>query len=141
MDPLVTTRQGGADTLRFDAQTDDLAEVIPDLGAGDCVYLAFGLANPNWVHAHPLEARACNVDATQRVLERVLERGARAVFFSTENVFDGRTGGYDESSVPNPLTEYGRLKVEVERDLQARGGDWIIVRIGATVTEGLGGNA
>jgi len=40
--------------------------------------------------------------------------GARFVFFSTDLVFDGRTGGYKESDIPSPVTPYGEMKAEAE---------------------------
>ena len=36
------------------------------------------------------------------------------IFFSTDLVFDGRVGNYDESSVPNPLSVYAKTKLEAE---------------------------
>jgi dTDP-4-dehydrorhamnose reductase len=141
--PVSTTRSVRRGLVSFDVLQNELPDVVPDLGSGDCVYLAFGLTNLNWVHAHPHESRMVNVEATMRVADRALDRGARVVFISSEQVFDGSQGGYDEASTPNPLTEYGRQKAEVENRLVDRGGrdgDWIIVRTGATVTDRFGEN-
>lgn len=37
------------------------------------------------------------------------------VYFSTEYIFDGDAGPYDEAAVPNPLSVYGRSKLEGEK--------------------------
>ncbi len=37
------------------------------------------------------------------------------IFFSSDLVFDGRHGNYDESASPNPLSVYAETKVEAER--------------------------
>jgi dTDP-4-dehydrorhamnose reductase len=37
------------------------------------------------------------------------------IFFSTDLVFDGKQGHYDEAAVPSPLNVYGETKVEAEQ--------------------------
>jgi dTDP-4-dehydrorhamnose reductase len=72
--------------------------------------------------AHPQEAAAVNVGGTQHVAEL----GAPLVLFSTDYVFDGRKREpYVESDSPNPLSVYGRTKLQAEA---AAGGDAWIVR-------------
>ena len=63
--------------------------------------------------ANPALAQRLNVEVTRRLAE--LCATASLVFFSTDLVFDGRAGNYDESAVPNPLSVYGRTKAEAER--------------------------
>ena len=54
-----------------------------------------------------------NFEATATLCE--LARDTRLVFFSTDLVFDGKTGGYDESAPVNPLTVYAWTKMEAEK--------------------------
>ena len=61
----------------------------------------------------PARARAVNVDATRHLVE--LAKGIRFVFLSTDLVFDGRDGGYDETAAVNPLNFYAETKAEAER--------------------------
>lgn len=61
----------------------------------------------------PELARRTNVEATALLAE--LAANIPFVFFSTDLVFDGRTGGYGESSPTNPLSYYGETKVAAER--------------------------
>ena len=61
--------------------------------------------------ANPQEAAAVNVGGTQHVLEL----GAPLVLFSTDYVFDGlKREPYVESDAPNPLSVYGRTKLQAE---------------------------
>jgi dTDP-4-dehydrorhamnose reductase len=60
----------------------------------------------------PDATRLVNVDGLQRVAERA--PGALLVVFSSEYVFDGRTGPYSEEDAVAPINEYGRQKVAVE---------------------------
>src|SRR5260370_28221207 len=122
VDTVATSRSGGPGFIPFDVLRNDLTDVVPDLGPHDCVYLAFGLTNLNWVHAHPKESRMVNVESTLRIIHQALDCGARVVFFSSEQVFDGRKGGYDETGPPNPITQYGRQKGRVEKPPNERAG-------------------
>jgi dTDP-4-dehydrorhamnose reductase len=62
---------------------------------------------------HPTLARTLNVDMTVRLAE--LARDIRFIFLSTDLVFDGRVGQYDETAEVNPLSVYAETKVEAER--------------------------
>jgi len=63
--------------------------------------------------ADPALARKINVDATACLTELAAE--IPFVFFSTDLVFDGRRGNYDEAAAVNPLSVYAETKVAAER--------------------------
>lgn len=60
--------------------------------------------------------------------------GIRAIFISTDLVFDGEKGNYTESDIPNTLMPYGRYKAEMERGLLALDYDLVIVRTSLIIT-------
>ena len=63
--------------------------------------------------ADPPLARRLNIEVTQRLSE--LAGNIPFLFFSSDLVFDGQQGNYDESAAPNPLSVYAETKVEAER--------------------------
>jgi dTDP-4-dehydrorhamnose reductase len=63
--------------------------------------------------ANPALARRLNVEVTALLAELAAE--IPFVFPSTDLVFDGRTGNYDESAVVNPLSVYADTKAAAER--------------------------
>ena len=67
--------------------------------------------------ANPPLARKLNVDVTALLAE--LAASIPFIFFSTDLIFDGTTGNYDESAAPNPLSVYGETKVAAERIVMA----------------------
>jgi dTDP-4-dehydrorhamnose reductase len=69
------------------------------------------------------------VTATLALADAARAAGATFVFLSSEYVFDGEDGPYDEGREVNPINEYGRQKVEVERALADAGDDWIVARV------------
>src|SRR6185436_18762811 len=60
----------------------------------------------------PALARKVNVDVTTHLAE--LAAAIPFFFFSTDLVFDGSKGDYDESAPVNPLSVYGDTKVAAE---------------------------
>ncbi len=61
----------------------------------------------------PELARKLNVELTAALAD--LSSGIPFVFFSTDLVFDGQRGDYDESAPVNPLSVYAETKVAAER--------------------------
>ena len=115
----------------FDMGKAALRAAVPDLGANDAVFLLAGYISPAWIFANPDAARALNLDASRRIADEAAAAGARLVFMSTDQVFDGATGGYVETAAPRPLNLYGRLKAEMERHVLALTG--IVARTGWNV--------
>ena len=67
--------------------------------------------------ANPPLARKLNIEVTALLAE--LASDIPLIFFSTDLVFDGRTGSYDESARANPLSLYAETKVAAERIILA----------------------
>jgi dTDP-4-dehydrorhamnose reductase len=116
----------------FDMGAVPLCTVIPDLGINDVVYLLAGYISPSWIFANPEAAHRLNLDCTKRIVDEVAASGARLIFMSTDQVFDGVAGGYVETSATRPLNLYGHLKaaveehvLAVERNVVARTG-WVV---------------
>jgi len=72
-----------------------------------------GLTKTRLCQQEPALARKLNVDVTARLAE--LAADIPLVFFSTDLVFDGGKGNYDETDSPNPLNIYAETKLAAER--------------------------
>ncbi|MBM4121453.1 MAG: SDR family oxidoreductase [Nitrospira sp.] len=71
------------------------------------------LSKPQVCQQDPDLARKINVEATAVLAE--LAADIPFIFFSSDLVFDGRMGNYDESAPVNPLSFYAETKVTAER--------------------------
>jgi len=70
-----------------------------------------------------------NAAAVETLADECRKVGARLVQVSTDFVFDGEDGPYDESARPDPVNYYGRSKLAGENAVRASGlGSWAIVR-------------
>jgi dTDP-4-dehydrorhamnose reductase len=74
------------------------------------------------------EAKALNTDATKTlaILAEMFEM--RFIFISTDLVFDGTKGNYDELDTPNPLSYYAETKLEAELQVKNLVRNHVILR-------------
>ena len=79
------------------------------------IFLTGALTHVDYCEDHPNEAFAINMEGPRAVAEAARALGAQLVFYSTEYVFDGKAGPYDEQDPPSPLSVYGQSKLAAER--------------------------
>lgn len=96
----------------------------------DYVIHAAGIPNQQFCIEHPELAHAVNVDGAVYVAEACKRVGAKLVFISTEQVFNGSNepGPYKEEDTPIPDTVYGENKLECERLLKDILNEYWVVR-------------
>jgi dTDP-4-dehydrorhamnose reductase len=82
------------------------------------------LSSSTACQSDPALARKVNVEVTELLAE--LAVNISFYLFSTDLVFDGRTGHYSESTTVNPLMVYGETKVAAERIVLANPGHTVI---------------
>jgi dTDP-4-dehydrorhamnose reductase len=83
------------------------------------------------VDACETEKESClklNVEAVRHLSEACAAHDIHLVHLSTDFVFDGKSGPYREEDIPNPLSFYGRSKLEAEKILQSSSIRWAILR-------------
>jgi dTDP-4-dehydrorhamnose reductase len=112
-----------------------------DLTEAEAVHKAFMAFRPDVVihtaamsdvdacERHPEAAHRVNVQGTEAIARAAMAVGARLISISTDQVYDGATGHYDEADVPHPLMVYGRTKLEAERRAAAICPHTVILRL------------
>jgi dTDP-4-dehydrorhamnose reductase len=104
-----------------DARTREELDVTQPLRAdAEFVLHAAAWTDVDGAEAHPDDARLVNVEGTRNVAAL----GAPVVYFSSDYVFDGsKREPYVESDEPNPLSVYGRTKLDGEREVRE---GWVV---------------
>jgi dTDP-4-dehydrorhamnose reductase len=87
-----------------------LREVKPEV-----VFFPAAEPNVDWCEVETDAAYRANVAPAIQALETTSSMNAKFVFFSSDYVFDGAAGPYDETAATAPLSAYGRQKLEVEK--------------------------
>lgn len=89
------------------------AEVIAAVKPDVILHIA-AIANIDYSEANQAETASVNTETTGRLARLAAEHGARFIFCSTDNVFDGVDGFYNEDALVSPVNFYGRTKVAAE---------------------------
>ncbi|WP_200975702.1 SDR family oxidoreductase [Echinicola sp. 20G] len=77
------------------------------------------------------EKEACyqqNVAAVQHIIKACEQHDSYMVHVSTDFIFDGEDGPYDEAAKPNPVNYYGETKLLAEELIQHSNINWGIAR-------------
>jgi len=80
----------------------------------DVIVHCGALTHVDYCESHPEESYEKTVQSTANLIGLAKECNARFVFISTDYVFDGHNGPYRETAAVNPLSVYGRHKLEAE---------------------------
>lgn len=101
-----------------------LREARPEVIVNAAAYTAVDRAETEEALAHAINAAAPGI-----LGEEAKRLGAYVLHYSTDYVFDGtKEGAYLETDAVNPLSAYGRTKLEGERRLAASGCDHAVLR-------------
>lgn len=100
-----------------------LRETAPDL-----VLNCAAICKVEKCEMHQDYAWDVNVGGTQNVLD-VLAPGIRLLYISSDHVFSGDTGPYHENSVPDPISFYGKTRVEAEQRVLEQRPDSLVIRV------------
>lgn len=88
------------------------------------------LTDLSFCEQNPDKAYLTNAAGTYHVALGARSAGAKLVYVSTSDVFDGtKNGPYTETDVPNPTTVYGRSKHLGELAVKSLLDDYIIMRV------------
>ena len=98
--------------LRLDAPAGFDYELIQ---RSDVVLLAAAISAPDICAREHSRAWGVNVTGTTEFINRVLARGARIIFFSTDMVYGERSDAFDETAESLPAGEYAVMKRAVEK--------------------------
>lgn len=74
------------------------------------------------------DAWKINVKGVEYIAEAARAIDARIIHISTDYIFDGKNGPYDENALPNPIGYYGRTKLASENALKISGTLFTILR-------------
>jgi dTDP-4-dehydrorhamnose reductase len=94
----------------------------------EIVVHAGAMSKPDECEQNQWQAYVTNVEGTVTMLLNAGEYKSFFVFVSTDFIFDGTKGMYNEDDLPGPVNFYGKTKWEAEAAVKEYEYDWSIVR-------------
>jgi dTDP-4-dehydrorhamnose reductase len=130
---LTDIQDKGEDTRGFEyfpldiTRKDEVKERVREFSPSIIINCA-AYTNVDGCETEKLLSWRVNVDAVKHFIIASRIHSSKIIHISTDYVFDGRIGNYDESSKPNPLSYYGKGKLASENALVTSGVKNAIVR-------------
>jgi dTDP-4-dehydrorhamnose reductase len=108
---------------------DEIEKVYEGFSPTHIIHTA-AITNVDYCELHPDECKIMNTDAVKLLFEVSKKYNAHFQLLSTDFVFDGEKGNYNEEDPVNPLSYYARSKVDAENILLSDQSysNWSIVR-------------
>lgn len=133
---LVATSKGanrypvkeGYDYAEMDILNPDQVRKVIEHFKPDAVIHTAAMTNVDASQAQPDEAYQLNVVAVQTLVDICILHNIQLVHLSTDFIFDGAQGPYDELAAPNPLSHYGTTKLKAEEVIKNAQFRWAIIR-------------
>ena len=113
------------DTLNLDNPDNfDVKKFQPDV-----IVHCGALTHVDYCETNEQESYEKTVLSAKNIVDLAKKLNAKLVFISTDYVFDGANGPYEEADKPNPISIYGKHKLEAENYVLQELKDALILRI------------
>ncbi|MFG0316031.1 MAG: SDR family oxidoreductase [Planctomycetota bacterium JB042] len=115
--PPVDEASGELRSVRLDLEDDASIEAAFRAAWPEAVVHTAALSELKACEVEPERARRVNVEATAKLARLCQAFGARLLFCSTDQVFDGSLGDRSEEDEAKPIHTYGQTKLAAEREI------------------------
>jgi len=119
--PFTLVRQ---DLTNRDALSEIFDHIEPEL-----VVNCAAMANVDQCEKDPAQAEKINTEVPGYLAEICAGRAIPFIHISTDAVFDGEKGGYQETDIPNPLSIYAKTKFKGEQQVLELNQEALIARV------------
>lgn len=111
------------DLLNSTSVSKTLQKLHPDI----IIHLA-AMTDVEKCELEPTLAYSINAQATELIAKESNNLDCFLIYLSTDYVFDGKIGLYDENDLTNPLNQYGKSKLAGEKAIENYNSNWSILR-------------
>lgn len=125
-------RKGAEALVDFDILSDSVCHItklFSDKDKDKTAIICIAQANIDRCKEEYDLSRQINVTYTLKTIATLLQEEFHVIYFSTDNVFDGRKGNYAEYDKTNAVNQYGKMKEEMEHCLSEKYPEVCIFRL------------
>lgn len=109
-------------------QPDKILDLINEFKPNAIVHTA-AFPSVDFCQTNPKMADLLHVEITKKITESCLKNNSKLIYISTDAVFDGKLDRkYREDDKPNPLSHYGKTKLQAEEIILGASKDNVILR-------------
>ena len=137
-DCIGTSHRSQPELHLFDATRPDLTALHLRESGHRAAILSIAKPLIGYCETNPAVSRKVNVEATLDIIRQLAKANLQVIWFSSDYVFDGLSGGYADDAPTCPQTEYGKQKAEVESLLPGITENHLILRLSKTYGTRLG---
>ncbi len=119
----------GEEAVFLDLRDKTAVEKLASEFQPEIVIHTAAVTSPAECRKDPETAQAVNVAGTVHIAEASARTGSRLIYTSTDRVFDGLRGNYNEDDPPNPLGRYGKTKLRGESEVGRIAPNSLILRL------------
>lgn len=119
---------GGYPYVSMDATQATEVEQVLSMFKPDVVIHAAAQTQVDYCELHPDVCDEVNIHATVNLIEACNQVGAFLLYVSTDFIFNGEDGPYDEEAPADPVNHYGWSKWQAEQRVREKAKDWAIAR-------------
>ncbi len=101
----------------FDLLNPDISKLSPYLKEYSWGLIVSGNAKIADCEKNKQLSYKCNVEGIISLTQQLINLNITPIFISTDYVFDGIQGNYEEGDYLNPLNEYGKQRVDLEQKI------------------------
>jgi len=120
--------QEGYTYAEMDILDPDNVRTVVEKYQPDAIIHTAAMTNVDTSELEKESAYKLNVTAVKTLVSLCEQHNIQFVHLSTDFIFDGVHGPYDELSAPNPLSYYGITKLEAEEVVKTSTCRWVILR-------------
>jgi dTDP-4-dehydrorhamnose reductase len=123
---VLTPDKKEMDIISWDGVIENLQEILPDV-----VINCAGFTDVDACESESFKVRKVNVEGPRNLAQCSARFECKLVHISTDYVFDGQKAmpqPYFEDDTPNPLSAYGKSKMESEKAVRENAPNYIILR-------------
>lgn len=116
-------------SLYFDSTRMSLDDLSVDMSQCSHCFIVLAEADIDACKANINRSQNINITGIKKIIDGLIQRQIKPIFFSSEYVFDGGKGNYMDAEPALPNTVYGTQKREIELYLENNCADYAVLRL------------
>jgi dTDP-4-dehydrorhamnose reductase len=117
------------DLIPFDIRNPNIEPLNLERTGHKAVIIASAKPNISYCENEPLKAYEVNVKGTLQLIKNLSATSLKIIFLSSDYVFDGIKGNFDDHHPTAPTTSYGRHKKIIEHEIRALTDNFLVIRL------------